>query len=80
MLEAKSEKLVQDGDQGFHDVQAQRRVDKSKVQGDVGTSFDYMRQDHLILDNLLVLKQVNYTKDEAFVDKTLLHLRELEDN
>ena len=39
-----------------------------------------MRQDHLILDDLLVLKQVNYAKDEAFVDKTLLHLRELEDN
>ena len=39
-----------------------------------------MRQDRLILDNLLVLKQVNYAKDKTFVDQTLLYLRELEDN
>ena len=39
-----------------------------------------MRQDRLILDDLLVLKQVNYAKDEAFINQTLLNLRELEDD
>ena len=39
-----------------------------------------MRQDRLILDNLLHLKQVNYAKNEFFIDQTLLNLRELEDN